>query len=267
MCELLGMNFNHPVYIGFSFAGLMSRSGWNKDGWGLGLYPDEKAAAVYKEAIAGQHSLVALFIAKYRCLRSATFLAHIRQASRGQIAFSNSHPFNHHYQALEFLFIHNGTLDKKQFPVQKNFHPIGETDSEQVFCFLLSKMAGLRIYPVRKGEYIGYDEQQINAIYQILLDINDHGSMCCIFSDGRSLFAYRDKNGARELHFTEKTHEHSTHRLGDGEIKVTIHPDNEEHGNGLIFASEPLSAGEWQSFKPGQLIVTQHGQVIANLTK
>ena len=40
MCELLGMNFNGPVYCGFSFRGFTNRGNRNPDGWGIALYPE-----------------------------------------------------------------------------------------------------------------------------------------------------------------------------------------------------------------------------------
>lgn len=155
MCEMLGLNFSKPTRVSFSLAGLLSRSNWNADGWGIGCYPDGKASALFKESVAGNQSMLALLWVKHNVFSSGTYLCHVRRASRGQVTYSNTHPFNHHYRALDFLFCHNGTLDRKQLVTRTHFRPAGGTDSEQAFCFLLSKMAELKIYPIKKGRYVG----------------------------------------------------------------------------------------------------------------
>ena len=266
MCEMLGLNFNRPVGITFSFSGLLTGSGWNHDGWGIGCYPDGKSAIVFKEAVAGHDSLLASFLTSYLPLQSATYLAHIRRASRGKVTTSNTHPFARHYKSLEFQFIHNGTLDKSHLKSEIRYRPVGETDSEKAFCYLLSRMEAWKICPVQKGKYIGYTQQQFSTIRNILLDINQYGSISCIFSDGATMFSYRDINGARDLHYLEKRQPLSERELEDEDIKLQVGLKKESEEQGLVITTAPLSDGEWQEFRPGQLIVTQHGQVVANIS-
>jgi predicted glutamine amidotransferase len=266
MCEMLGLNFSKPTRVSFSLAGLLSRSNWNPDGWGIGCYPDGKASALFKESVAGNQSLLALLWVKHNVFSSCTYLCHIRRASRGQVSYSNSHPFSHHYRALDFLFCHNGTLDRKQLVTRTHFRPAGQTASELAFCFLLSKMSELKIYPVRKGQYIGYTKEEICAIRNILLEINKHGSICCIFSDGHSMFCYRDVQGARDLFFLEQNSQGSSGKFADEDLEMNIHHDGEEIGHGFNVATAPLSNAEWQEVRPGQLIVSQHGRIAANIS-
>lgn len=50
MCELMGMCFNRPVNVTFSFKEMVHRGNNNPHGWGLAFYPgDSKAAQVIKE--------------------------------------------------------------------------------------------------------------------------------------------------------------------------------------------------------------------------
>lgn len=266
MCEMLGVNFSKPTRVSFTLAGLLSRSNWNPDGWGIGCYPDGKGSALFKEAVAGNQSLLALLWVKHNLFSSATYLCHIRRASRGQVTYSNCHPFSRHYRELDILFCHNGTLNKNQLVTRTHCRPTGQTDSEQVFCYLLSKMAELKIFPVRKGRYIGYTKSEMAAIHKILLEINKHGSICCIFSDGHSMFCYRDVHGALDLFFLEQNSQGSSGKFADEDLEMNIHHDGEEFGQGFNVATAPLSNAEWQEFHPGQLIVTQHGRIVANFS-
>lgn len=265
MCEMLGLSFSQPVRITFSFSGLLTGSGWNHDGWGIGCFPDGKAAVVFKEAVAGHDSLLASFLTSYLPLRSATYLAHIRRASRGKVTVSNTHPFNRHLKSLEFLFAHNGTLDKSQLKSGNRYRPVGESDSEKALCYLMSRMEAWKIYPVLKGKHVGYTQQQFSTIRNILLDINQYGSLSCIFSDGTTLFSYRDINGARDLHYLEKRQPLSERELEDEDIKLKVCLDKDSDEYGFVMATSPLSDGEWVSFKPGQLIAVQWGNVVANI--
>lgn len=139
MCQLLGLSFNQHITPGFYFSALISRSRWNPDGWGLACYPNEsKSAVVFKEPIPGYKSRLTRFLCGYQELRSKIFVGHIRLASRGGLSNDNTHPFTRSYNSREFSFCHNGTLYGGDQLTQLTFQPLGETDSELAFCYLVS---------------------------------------------------------------------------------------------------------------------------------
>ena len=153
MCQLLGLSFNQEINPGIPFRVLMSRSLAHPDGWGLAAYPDESGSAVvFKEPIPGYDSQLAQFLCSYRELKSKIFIGHIRRATRGDIKLDNTHPFARCYAGREFTFCHNGTLSKRHSLKQVSYQPVGDTDSERVFCFLLSQLRRYKIIPTRLGD-------------------------------------------------------------------------------------------------------------------
>jgi glutamine amidotransferase len=68
-------------------------------------------------------------------IKSCSVIAHIRQANRGIVALENTHPFTRELWGRNWTYAHNGQLRYKSG--DGNFHPVGETDSEKAFCWLL----------------------------------------------------------------------------------------------------------------------------------
>jgi predicted glutamine amidotransferase len=202
MCQLLGLSFNHYIQPSTYLSAFVSRSVTNPDGWGLACYPNGSLSAVtFKEPISGYKSRLSHFLCGYRELKSKIFIGHIRLASRGGLSNDNTHPFTRCYNGREFSFCHNGTLYGGEQLNQLTFQPMGETDSELAFCYLLSQLRHYDIKPVTAGKFTGYTDIDFQIIYEILTDINmrTYGIFNCIFTDGKHLFCYRDLKEARYL--------------------------------------------------------------------
>lgn len=269
MCELLGLSFSQDIHPGKYFSALLSRSILHPDGWGLGCYTaDSNSATIFKEPVPGYESQLASFLCKYRALQSKLFIGHIRKASRGNNIHSNTHPFTRCYGGREFIFCHNGTLHKRKLLTGLVYQPIGVTDSERAFCFLLTQMRMREIKPVRADRLDGYDSIDFKTIYEILVDINTRtaGSFNCLFSDGKYLFCYRDLKEARYL-FSQRYQANisrTTSRKIDQGKNSCI--EKFQNINGYVIATEPLNDGEWISFTGGQLMVFSDGELIANIS-
>ncbi len=107
------------------------------DGWGIAyLEKDEfkifrSAKAVYEDDQINQ----------FKNLQSNLVILHARKASKGSVNLKNVHPFEYRLNGHHYLFFHNGTIrDEIRFDHQ--FHPVGTTDSERLFYFLLSNTNG-----------------------------------------------------------------------------------------------------------------------------
>lgn len=65
---------------------------------------------------------------------SSIFIGHVRYATQGDNTYQNTHPFVRTFRDREVALAHNGT----QRPVMERrdlkFDPLGETDSEYLFC-------------------------------------------------------------------------------------------------------------------------------------
>ena len=141
MCELLGMSANVPTDICFSFAGLMRRGGQtgpHRDGWGIAFYEDKGCRAFHDLSPSAQ-SAIAKFIRGYS-IKSRIVICHIRRANRGRVALENTHPFIRELWGRNWAFAHNGQLrGVKKWPLA-SYRPVGSTDNEHAFCWMLGQL-------------------------------------------------------------------------------------------------------------------------------
>src|SRR5260370_960207 len=96
---------------------------------------DAKAATPLDEA--GVHALLPAWARR----ESWIFLVHVRTAIGGAITEANPQPFQRAWGRRDWLIAHSGSLERKLEPPAR-FEPIGSTDSEQILCDLLARIAG-----------------------------------------------------------------------------------------------------------------------------
>jgi len=211
------------------FSTFRARGNKHPDGWGCAFYTD-KSATVFKEAGNAVESKLAYFLEKYPLLNTKLFIAHIRKASVGGQAHQNTHPFLREMNGKEYVLAHNGTLKNfREKLLLGRIKPLGVNDSEFLLCYLLGQ--------IEKKAIKKWDKKSFEWLNNELQEINNTGKLNCIFSDGKLLFAYYDKNDYNSLyHF--------------------------ESGEGVIIATKPLTKNKWEKFKKGQLIVIKNGKIL-----
>lgn len=159
MCELLGMSARHLTDVDHSLALLRPRGGEigpHADGWGVAFY-EGRDARIFKEPVPASESRCLAFIADYN-YRSNMFIGHIGKANPPNIgrASANTHPFSRELSGRSWVFAHNGKLpglkENSGFTLGR-FQPIGETDSEHAFCYLLDQ-----IVQANDGQLLEADE-------------------------------------------------------------------------------------------------------------
>lgn len=252
MCELLGMSFNQVIRPSISFQGFRNKGNDNPHGWGIAFYPDE-AASVIKEPIRAGASQMAEFIESYSGLRSKIIISHVRYISHGEIAFKNTHPFQRELAGSDFVFAHNGTIRFRSFPLGK-YHPIGKTDSEHIFCYLLSCIEARGI--------ISWTGEDFVWLGNLLREINRQGDLNCIFSDGVYMFCYHDQQRYKGLHFVQRKAPFSQVRMLDEDFVIDLAEEKSLDQEGYIIATRPLSDENWVPFDGGELIVLKEGQMV-----
>ena len=142
MCELLGMSANVPTDIVFSFTGLMQRGGLtgpHRDGWGIAFFEGHGVRHFVDHQSASQ-SPIAELIRRYP-IQSRNVIAHIRKATQGVVSLENCHPFVRELWGRYWVFAHNGNLENYAPRLHGNFKPVGQTDSELAFCWLMQELA------------------------------------------------------------------------------------------------------------------------------
>lgn len=253
MCELLALSFNKKVNAQISFTGFRKRGNKNPDGWGFAFYPD-KAAQIFKEPKNAADSKLSDFIRNYPWIESNTFIAHVRRASKGSKKFCNAHPFSRELFGREYIFAHNGTLENFEELSLKNFKPIGETDSEHAFCYILSN--------IKEKEIRIWDRRNLNWLKSLLSEINELGSFNCIMSDGVYLFCYRDISGYNGLKCLRREPPFDRIKLADEDFEINLMEHKSPEQKGYIIATSKLTDERWKNFEPGSLMVFKSGEII-----
>jgi predicted glutamine amidotransferase len=141
MCQLLAMNCNVPTDICFSFAGFQARGGAtdvHADGWGIAFF-EGRGTRVFLDPQPSCVSPVAALVRSYP-IHSKNVIAHIRKATQGVVALENTHPFMRELWGRYWIFAHNGNLPDFSPQLDGSFTPVGETDSERAFCWLLQNL-------------------------------------------------------------------------------------------------------------------------------
>ena len=88
---------------------------------------------------AAVDSPIAELIKRYP-IKSLNVIAHIRKATQGQVALENCHPFVRELWGRYWVFAHNGDLKDFQPMLDGPYRPVGNTDSELAFCYLLQEL-------------------------------------------------------------------------------------------------------------------------------
>ena len=141
MCQLLAMNCNVPTDIVFSFTGFAMRGGQtdtHHDGWGIAFF-EGAGVRHFVDHQAAVTSPVAELIKRYP-IKSRNVIAHIRKATQGQVALENCHPFVRELWGRYWVFAHNGDLKDFNPVLTGSYRPVGCTDSERAFCYLLQEL-------------------------------------------------------------------------------------------------------------------------------
>ena len=257
MCELLGMECNVPTDIVFSFSGLRQRGGKtgpHADGWGLAFY-EGRAARVFLDPTPASQSPLALFLAE-NPIKTLLAIGHIRHRTRGHISLGNTHPFVRELWGRHWVFAHNGTLPRVRRHRLGQFNPIGSTDSEHAFCYLLEALrAAFPTYPRRTRELW-------EAVAEVGAELGSDGTFNFLLGDGRYLYA---RCATRLCYLIRKAPFGLAH-LADEDIRIDFSTVTTPRDRVAVVATAPLTINEaWTQGRPGDLWIFNAGALRATL--
>lgn len=252
MCQLLGMNCNVPTDICFSFAGFQARGGGtdiHRDGWGIGFF-EGRGCRVFLDPLPSAESPLAALVRSYP-IRSLNVIAHIRKATHGVISLENTHPFQRVQWGRYWLFAHNGFLPDAFPPLDDSVQPVGNTDSERAFCFLLE---GLR-------DRFGHIDPGIDAIFvavaEMTREIGAQGEFNFLLSNGEWLIAHC----STQLFYIVRKAPFSTAHLKDEDVAVDFSEVTTPDDRVAVIATAPLTDNEvWTTMPPGSLWLFRAGE-------
>lgn len=252
MCQLLGMNCATPTDITFSFRGFSQRAGItsdHSDGFGIAFFED-KACRLFVDNQSAVESPIAELIRSYP-IKSRNVIAHIRKATQGKITLENSHPFIRELWGRQWIFAHNGDLHGFDPVLTGKFTPVGNTDSERSFCYLLDHLVAK----------FGYVEPSLEDIFSVLEEISpqvaEHGTFNFCLSNGKALFSY----ATTKLHWIVREYPFQPARLIDLDVEVDFSAFTTPEDRVAVITTEPLTDNEkWQAYQPGEMILFQDGK-------
>ncbi len=228
MCQLLGVSSNKRVDIGFSLREFQHRGRRNHHGWGFAFYQDGDWKIIKEPSSLAEKDIKD----EGFHFRSKMIIGHVRLASCGSQGHLNTHPFKNN----KWVFAHNGTVSRimkdPQFALTA-FKPVGKTDSEYAFCYLLEKISA------------GFEN--IKEVLQAeALKIRQYGNFNFLLSDGETLFAHGDNS----LYYVQRKAPFNAVSLIDDQCSVNLGEIKAQDEKAVIIATEPLTANEkWKGIQ------------------
>ncbi len=253
MCELLGMSANVPTDICFSFTGLMQRGGKtgpHSDGWGITFY-EGKGCRTFKDPMPSSQSRIARLVQEYP-IKSCAVVSHIRQANRGGVSLENTHPFTRELWGRYWTFAHNGQLTGYDQLATGRFQPVGATDSEVAFCWLLNALE--ERYSERP-----VDEELAKTMWQLCQTLTGLGVFNMLLTDGELVIAYCTTN----LHWLTRRAPFGKASLLDEDVSVDFQQETTpDDVVTLVAILPPTQSEQWQKMQTGEFNLFRFGERI-----
>jgi predicted glutamine amidotransferase len=252
MCELLGMSANVPTDICFSFSGLVKRGGEtgpHKDGWGITFY-EGKGCRSFKDPNPSYNSPVAKLVKEYP-IKSKSVISHIRQANRGGVSLENTHPFIRELWGKNWTYAHNGQLTGYESLPMGHDIPVGQTDSERAFCWILDQLrSSYKSEPLDMlamfKKVAGYADT-----------LREMGVFNMLLSDGEYVMCYCTNN----LSWITRRAPFGKAQLIDEDMVVDFHEETSTTDVVTVIATRPLTNNEqWNKMHEGEFCVFYFGE-------
>ena len=186
-------------------------------------------------------------------IKSRNVISHIRKATVGAVTLENCHPFVRELWGRYWVFAHNGDLKDYAPRLHGQFRPVGSTDSEQAFCWLMQELAKAHasVPPV----------QELTAtLRELVPQVARHGTFNMLLSNGEALWAH----GSTKLCYIVRQHPFASARLADEDLAVNFAEHTTPQDRVAVVATTPLTRDEqWTPFAPGELKVFVDGAPLA----
>src|SRR5260370_27336249 len=144
MCRLLGIAASEPtdfrIVLREAPRSLAALSREHPDGWGIAVFDAEVGKWRVDKGTA-RASEDERFHRLAVGARGELLVSHVRQKTIGETSLANTHPF----ERGRWVFAHNGTIKdvawlRDQTSPERRAEVAGETDSELVFAWLLTRL-------------------------------------------------------------------------------------------------------------------------------
>lgn len=257
MCQLLGMNCNVSTDICFSFTGFQKRGGEtdvHADGWGIAFF-EGRGVRLFLDPQPSAQSPIAELVRNYP-IRSMNVIAHIRKATQGIVSLENTHPFQRELWGRYWVYAHNGNLPQFQPALDGSFLPVGNTDSERIFCWLLQNLRQ------RFGDAPPARDALFRAVHELILPLSGMGIFNFLLSNGEWQMAHC----STELSYIERRAPFKVAHLKDEDVMVDFSQVTTPDDRVSVIATQPLTYNEqWTAMPPGSLWLFHEGAAAGQL--
>lgn len=248
------MNCNVPTDICFSFTGFQARGGGtdiHADGWGIAFF-EGKGTRLFLDQQPSCQSPIAELVRAYP-IRSTNVIAHIRKATQGVVSLENTHPFMRELWGRYWIFAHNGNLPDFAPELDGHYLPVGNTDSERAFCWLLQELRN------RFGTTPPANDALFAALHELTLDLAQRGESNFLLSNGDLLFAHCSTHLAYIVRQAPFAHAH----LKDQDVTVDFNEVTTPEDRVAMIATIPLTDNEdWIIMPKGSLWWFEDGKAV-----
>lgn len=252
MCELLGMSANVPTDIRFSFAALARRGGEtgpHADGWGISFYADRGCRSFHEPEPSARSELAKLL--RDTRIKSRIVIGHVRKANRGRVSLENTHPFGRELWGRRWTFAHNGQLKGVKKLALAGFAPIGSTDSEHAFCWMMGRLQE-RFRTLPKPALLD------RAVADLAAELHGLGVFNMLLSDSRTLYAHCGKR----LCYLTRCAPFGTATLIDEDWRVDFSQETTERDVVTVIATQALTRDErWTDLDRGDVLTLRDGAI------
>jgi glutamine amidotransferase len=246
------MNCNTPTDIRFSFTGFAQRGGrtdHHADGWGIAFF-EGRGARLFIDPGAACDSPVAELIARYP-IKSRNVISHIRKATVGAAVLENCHPFVREQWGRYWVFAHNGDLKDYAPRLHGRLCPVGDTDSERAFCWLMQELA-------KAHAGVPAVDELTRTLAELTPQVARFGTFNFLLSNGQALWAH----ASTKLCYVERRYPFARAHLADQDLTVDFAQHTTSSDRVAVIATTPLTTDEsWTPFAPGELKVFVDGAV------
>ena len=187
-------------------------------------------------------------------IKSCSVIGHIRQANRGKVCLENTHPFTRELWGKHWTFAHNGQLKAGLKLETGPFQPVGSTDSEMAFCWLL----------YQAWEKFGNKPKNWTAVYRFWArkgkELMEYGVSNYLLTDGRYTLAFC----SNKLHWITRRAPFGVAKLKDADWTIDFAKETTPNDVVSVIATQPLTCDEtWNVMQPGEYKLFKLGEVIS----
>lgn len=232
MCELLGLTSNKKIRMNELLKTFFSHSTVHRDGWGF-VELDRNPISIEKEPTRAVDSSFLREKLAHR-VETSKCLAHIRQATIGDVCPQNTHPFvKCDDTGRQWVLIHNGTIFDAHVLSPYQYLQEGTSDSERVLLYIIAEI---------NRRYRGNPEartldavERFRVVEEALRTIAPGNKLNAMLYDGDYFYVHKNAPGALFK--------------------------KEEPGT-VLFATQPLQPEGWEEAPLNQLLVYRDGTLV-----